>query len=314
MSLLTQIAAHLQVGAGDVARFLRAAPARYKIYRIPKRNGDFRTIAQPSATLKIMQRFVLDSRLSKAHVHSAAAAYVKGIGIADNARRHQASSYILKLDFAAFFPSIGVSDWRKFARKNRDLLPEEDDDTIERILFWGAGSFSPAVLSIGAPSSPYVSNVLMFDFDEAVSRIAEQASLTYSRYADDITVSGASRRDITIAEREIRRLVAVQRSPRLQLNEAKRGLYGPGERRMVTGLILKPEGGVSLGRDRKRQISAMIHRASKGELDALELAKLKGLFGFVIANEADFLNRMRAKYGDAVVDRVLRFELPVDRK
>src|SRR4051812_12128075 len=70
-------------------------------------------------------------------------------------------------------------------------------------------------------------------------------------------------------------------------------LYGPAERRLVTGLVITPEKKVSIGRSRKRLISALLHRFSLGHLDLESQGKLKGLLGFAIANEPMFLNRLR---------------------
>jgi len=51
------------------------------------------------------------------------------------------------------------------------------------------------------------------------------------------------------------------------LNELKRGVYTKGQKRLVTGLVLTPENCVSIGRDRKRAISALIHKFTLGVLD-----------------------------------------------
>jgi RNA-directed DNA polymerase len=67
-------------------------------------------------------------------------------------------------------------------------------------------------------------------------------------------------------ERATRRTIRAMRHPRLTLNEEKRGLYLKGQRRMVTGLIVTPDREISIGRERKRLISAMLHRAAHGTL------------------------------------------------
>jgi hypothetical protein len=51
----------------------------------------------------------------------------------------------------------------------------------------------------------------------------------------------------------------------------------------------------------------MLHRSSKELLDQIERSRLKGLLGFCVANEPNFLGRMRQKYGDHVIDSALRF-------
>jgi len=83
---------------------ITSAPRRYKIYEIPKRNGGTRVIAQPARDLKILQRYLLDTKLHQFPVHPAATAYVQRKNIAFNASLHTESSFILKLDFQNFFP------------------------------------------------------------------------------------------------------------------------------------------------------------------------------------------------------------------
>jgi RNA-directed DNA polymerase len=44
-------------------------------------------------------------------------------------------------------------------------------------------------LVIGAPTSPVLSNALMYDFDQKWSQICTDYQVTYTRYADDIYMS-----------------------------------------------------------------------------------------------------------------------------
>ena len=78
---------------------------------------------------------------------------------------------------------------------------------------------------------------------------------------------------------------------------------------MVTGLILTPSGNVSIGRERKRKISTLLHLFGLGRLNMDQLGYLKGMLGFSIANEPDLVGRMRRKYGNEIVDGVLKARL-----
>ena len=49
---------------------------------------------------------VLDGFMSNLPIHESAVAYTKGIGIKENAKRHQGNQYILKMDFKDFFPFV----------------------------------------------------------------------------------------------------------------------------------------------------------------------------------------------------------------
>jgi len=57
--LLLALSVEFGLGTADLLRIIGTAPARYKVYSIPKRNGGARVIAQPSRELKDIQRFIL---------------------------------------------------------------------------------------------------------------------------------------------------------------------------------------------------------------------------------------------------------------
>lgn len=302
LPLLQELSAELGIGPADLLRIITTAPVRYKVYQIPKRRGGARTIAQPSRDLKLIQRFILRNKLVKFPVHAAALGYVVGKNIRDNAQLHKNNRIILKLDFADFFPSLKVGDWEAIARRmgirSLDLL------LYSKILFWGNGTPEPNCLSIGAPTSPLLSNIIMYDIDRAFVAAAQRLGVVYTRYADDITVSGSSREILEEFEQFARRYIFDALSPRLTFNESKCAMFGPGIKRMVTGLVITPNANISIGRERKRRISAMLHKMTLGQLDAESLSELKGLLAFCKSVEPTFIDRLRSKYGNDVLSRV----------
>ncbi|RDV03227.1 retron St85 family RNA-directed DNA polymerase [Undibacter mobilis] len=313
MSLLTELVQEFGLGQSDLLRIIDTAPARYSVYPIRKRNGGFRTIAQPSREVKAIQYYILEKKLGVFPVHPSAMAYVKGRNIRQNAASHASSGPILKLDFQEFFPSIGVRDWERFVKSHPvDAIDLSDLKYYSKILFWGQHRKSnvPKCLSIGAPTSPIISNILLYDLDVKMSALAELLGVVYSRYADDITVSGQCVDEVLEFERLARREVKSAKSPKLTFNEEKRGLYFRGQRRLVTGLVLTPTERVSLGRKRKRTISSLLHKSTLGQLDPKRRGYLKGLLGFSVANEPEFLGRLRRKYGDEAVNAALVYFVP----
>lgn len=311
MSLLHELTVATGFAAPDLVRIIASAPKRYKVYGIPKKHGGTRIIAQPSRELKVLQRFLLKQYLSKYPIHPAAMAYVIGRNIFENAERHSKSSVFLKMDFQDFFPSIKASDWRRFLKEDRHSVFASDEISIvTRILFWGSGSSEPKCLSIGAPTSPILSNILLFDLDTNISNLADQSGVCYTRYADDITISAHSMDSVLTFEKQLRREIDQLRFPKLKFNQKKRGIYHKGQRRMVTGLVVTPAGQISIGRERKRFISVLLHKFSIGELSIERTGILKGLLGFTIANEPAFVDRMRLKYGDQIINGVLTTYIP----
>jgi RNA-directed DNA polymerase len=79
---------------------------------------------------------------------------------------------------------------------------------------------------------------------------------------------------------------------------------------MITGLILTPHGEISIGRERKRLISVMLHKIIVATLNSRQMSYLKGMLEFCLATEPEFISRMRRKYGNDAVDRVLAFTPP----
>lgn len=313
MSLILELVQYFGVGANDIQRIVETAPARYSVYNIPKRHGGIRTIAQPSREIKAIQHYILQHKLSAFRVHDRAMAYVKERNIRENALQHVRSGQILKLDFQEFFPSIKARDWERFARSHpSDSIKMSDLRLYSKVLFWGQRrkSVQPTCLSIGAPTSPALSNILLYDLDVSLSRIASELGVQYTRYADDITASGATLTEILEFERLARRAVKSMKSPKLTFNEEKRGIYGRGQRRLVTGLIVTPVQVISIGRERKRTISSLLHRSTLNQLSVRQRGHLKGLLGFCIANEPSFVGRLRTKYGSPAVDAALQFRVP----
>lgn len=289
----------------EVLAIARTGPLRYKVYEIDKRSGGKRVICQPSRELKVLQYFFLNEALASCEVHTAATAYKRGASIRDNAKRHARSRVILKLDFSDFFPSIRTSDWRSFAKKQFPEWSTADHVFAESVLFYGARSAQPKCLSIGAPTSPLISNVLMYKFDQEMSEYADVNGLVYTRYADDITISSREYLDQSSVQGAVIAGLRSLRSPRIYLNEKKTALFSKAHRRNVTGLIISNDGLVSLGRDRKRAISAMTYNFLNAKLPVEDRSKLRGLLAFALDAEPTFVLRLRRKYGTEAITRIV---------
>jgi RNA-directed DNA polymerase len=307
----------METGASydTLRRVIASAPRRYKVYQIPKRNGGMRTIAHPAQELKFIQRILLHSVFDKLPVSDIATAYVAGRGIAFNARQHAGRAWLLKLDFKNFFHSIRPPDWDRIARRTPDLRElAKDRDSFHRILFWGLlpKQNVPTCLSIGAPTSPSVSNLACLKLDQWMIDQAKNMGVRVTRYADDITVSGPTIAGLLQFEKVLKARLEGNLGLRLAFNEKKRGLYGPGELRMVTGLVLTPEGNVSIGRKRKREIHALVHKFSINSQEPGETLRTKGLVAFSMSAEPAFLTSLKEKYGSEIIGRLMKFEPDIE--
>jgi RNA-directed DNA polymerase len=299
VGLLRDLAVALDMSESDIASIVRTAPRRYKLFTIPKRSGaDRRVIAQPAHALKAIQRYVVATKLTPLRIHPIATAYRTGRSIADNAAAHAAKRVILKLDFHDFFNSITPGDLQAVVERTRlDTIEASDRVLLNLILFWLHPLENRLCLAIGAPSSPFISNAVMEPLDRQFQDIARAHSARCTRYADDITLSANSIENLLQAERELRQVVGSSLHPRLTFNDSKRGLFTTAGRRLVTGLVLTPDGKVSLGRERKRKISAALHHISVGRNVAhAHREETRGWLAYANGVEPAFVVSMAVKY------------------
>ena len=155
----------------------------YKKTVILKKDGNKRIIYEPNYTLKKVQRNILDNVLSGFKVSKYAMAYVKGKSVKDNVLPHVNKRVILKLDIKDFFNNISFMDVY-----NKVFLEEYFPKQARTVLTYLCtyNEFLPQ----GAPTSSYISNLIMQDFDEKIGLFCEKNNISYTRYSDDMTFSG----------------------------------------------------------------------------------------------------------------------------
>jgi RNA-directed DNA polymerase len=294
----------------EVRRIMLTAPDRYKTYLIPKRNGEPRVISQPAREVKLLQRALMRTLLEQLPVHPAATAYRTGHSLRDNAAPHAHAGPILKMDLKDFFPSIRGKDWVTYCRETGCLSEEEDINLTATLLFRRTKGSSVLRLAIGAPSSPILSNVLMYGFDRAITERLERR-VVYTRYADDLTFSAPRTGYMVGVQKAVVATIRELSYPKLDINQRKTTYITTKYHRVVTGLTLANDGRVTMGRQKKREISAGVHRASLKQLDADQLAVLCGQLAFANAVEPSFLDQLRKKYG---VDTVRSVQRAVTKK
>lgn len=280
------------------------ASHRYKTYEIPKRSGGSRTIHHPSKSLKGVQRWISKFLFRELAIHPCATAYGRGSSIRKNAEAHLHSSFTLRMDFKDFFPSFnrrGVEEFLAFSCRDGSMNLSKED-----IEFVGGIVCRYDRLTIGAPSSPSLTNVMMYSFDQQVAELALRRNLTYTRYADDIFLSSGQSNNLGDIPNLISSIVKTYPYAKLQMNEGKTTFLSRRYTRRITGLILTPDDKISIGRDKKRAIKSMIHSFKTGELEPDEISKLAGYLSFVRDVENSFFVSLKTKYGDATIDALCR--------
>ncbi|MFI8191472.1 reverse transcriptase domain-containing protein [Streptomyces sp. NPDC085946] len=158
----------------------------------------------------------------------------------------------------------------------------------------------------GAPTSGYLSNIVMRDVDEVVTHQVESLGLRYTRYSDDMYFS--SRR--LVHHDDVDRLVAgVKKALKplgMRLNAKKTYVARPGARRSVLGILVDGPA-PRLTREYKRRITRHVrgaasfgieqHRRHQGFKDLAVLdAHVTGLLSFAHMVELDWAEKQLADW------------------
>ena len=308
MNIIEFISEGLFLPADEVRNYINTIPRRYKKFTIKKRNGGERLIAQPARTVKQLQKAIAGHYLQdKVMIHERAFAYVNGRGIKENAEAHKNNQYILKMDFKNFFLSIKPEMFIGVLEKQGIKVSDDDSFVIRNLFFWKLRRNSSLRLSIGAPTSPFISNVTMYFFDSEISDFCDGLNITYSRYADDLTFSSNQKKILFNIPIVVKKILSDVGLNSIKINKEKTVFSSKKFNRHVTGITLSNSDNLSLGRERKRLISSMIHHHKLEVLDIDEILKLKGYLGFAKHIEPSFIIRMKAKYGDEFITSIQKF-------
>ena len=201
----------------------------YKHYEIPKHNGGIRQIEEPFPALKEIQNWILKNILEPASfkfVSSVAKAFIPGKSIKENARFHKKQNIVVALDIKDFFGSI------KF-KYIYSLFIKLGYNKPVSVLLAHLCTYK-GVLPQGAPTSPMLSNLFIFDVDKKIFGYCLKRKIRYTRYADDLTFSSDKinvNHLIAYVNNNIKTLS-------LALNNDKTKVMGRGMSQHVTGIVV----------------------------------------------------------------------------
>lgn len=300
MSIVDRMLKELPFSAGELNDLISTAQHRYKVYRIPKRKpNQFRTIAQPSPEIKLIQRWLISKVFSSLPIHKTATAYREGKSIGDHAALHAKNRFLLKMDFTNFFPSISVLDVRRYLIEI-GKMSTEDARIVSLLVCWRDKAKGKLCLSIGAPSSPHLSNVMLYVFDKRIVQLCRTQKVFYSRYADDLAFSTNRKEVLSEIVRQVQVVCEELEYPKLAVNHKKTVSTSRAFRRVLVGLFLTPEGAISLGREKKRRLRSELYRFSQDRLDTADISRLRGELAFAWSVEKQFIFSLLRQLGEEV--------------
>jgi retron-type reverse transcriptase len=180
----------------------------------------------------------------------------------------------------------------------------EERAFLRHILFRKDRKEKKFKLSIGAPSSPLISNFVMAIFDEEVSIYCGSLGVAFTRYADDLAFSTNKKGILFDIPNQVKTILGETTQNKITVNDSKTVFSSTKHNRHITGVTISNDRKLSIGRQKKRMISAMVHKFSFGVLEEDKIANLQGQLAFVKNIEPEFLDRLTTKYGIDVILKI----------
>lgn len=307
MKIIELLSSMLLMENSDIIKFSNSAPYRYKVYQIPKRNSlKKRTIAQPSKELKFIQKLLYQILGKELPVHKSAFAYQKYIGIKQNAEQHVKNRFLLKMDFKNFFPSVNPELFFIEIEHYGIELDKVDKSLLTNLIFRKPYRKGGLELSIGAPISPLISNFVMYRFDDFISIKCNEMNVKYTRYADDLTFSSNCKDILFEIPGIVEKALFDIYKGNIVINKSKTIFSSKAHNRHVTGITLSNDDSLSIGRNKKRILSASLHYYTLGRLTKEEIQKLKGYLAFSFYIEPNLESKLIRKYGKECLDNLMK--------
>jgi len=270
---LTQLALAIGVSPRLLTSFTHKAVNHYRFFSIGKKGGGKREIASPRFFLKTIQYWIKSYILCHLQIHKACHAYLRGRSIISNAKPHVGKRYVANIDIEDYFGSISRDHVFRLLKKNG--IGENLSGTVANIVTLDGK------LPQGAPTSPDISNAFLLEVDEKLTKLSEAYKLKYTRYADDITISGESRSDI---ESVISRCNMLLGEYGLKLKDEKTRVASNKTTQRVTGLVVNEK--IQPPKEFRKKVRAIFHNANKNPDNFVDrIEELRGYHSYLMAFE-----------------------------
>lgn len=267
---------------GEIRQCLTSSHYR----EVPKfEKGKIRILHVPDETLMLLQSSILERILYQLPVSPAAHCAVLHRSAKTNVKVHLKGKSWFKLDFKDAFPSVSremiIEHLTPLLIQRYTNFPTETVKDLASLLSF-LGSYKNA-LPQGAPTSPVMMNLVCYELDLELIKIAEIFGLKYTRYSDDLCFSTPESK---IPKRVRVTIIETVKGYGFKINKEKtRYKTGKATVAKVTGITLIPGGTdgsevkTSLPRKTIERYRNIIHRATF-DLE-IKIEEVFGILGWV---------------------------------
>ncbi|MBI4653721.1 MAG: RNA-directed DNA polymerase [Nitrospirae bacterium] len=249
---ITHLANFLEVEDVRLKQLIKYKEKSYHNFYIPKSNGGKRLISAPTDHLKTIQRKILKDILERVSLHPSANGFRIGRSVTTNAEKHTGQEVVIKIDIKDFFPSI-TNQRIKGIYVNLGY-PDGVAETLTGL------STYKGRLPMGAPTSPYLANIVATRLDRRFANLSKKIDFVYSRYADDLAFSS---KDKTFA-RSIPFFKKIIQDEGFEVNEEKVVIARKGGQQKVTGVVVNRK--VNIEQKEYKRLRAVVHNCVNGDL------------------------------------------------
>ena len=235
----------------------------YRVFDIPK-GRQLRRIEAPKVALKLIQKWFSLHFERQWKPHDAVHGFVRGRSHLSAAHKHVTAEWVVSVDIESFFPSTLKKDVRA-ALLRLGYRSEESQATIERLCC------RYERLTQGAPSSPVLANIALDLLDQRIAAIADHHGVIFTRYADDIVLSGRGRAPARIIEE----LTAIFEGTSWRLSAQKQSVSHLPNRLKVHGLLVHGEH-VRLTKGYRNRLRAFRHLLDRGAIKEADQKRICG--------------------------------------
>jgi RNA-directed DNA polymerase len=244
----------------------------YREFKIKKKSKGYRKINEPLPSLKEIQKWILKNILYNLKVSRFSKAFIPGSTIKDNAKFHKGQKIVLAIDLKDFFNSI------KFIEIYRIFKKAGYTNSLS-VLLSKLCTLNDS-LPQGAPTSPYLSNLVFNSLDNRISGFCTKRKIRYTRYADDLTFSGDFNPGMII-----KFVKNVIKTKNLKINKKKIREMKRHERQEITGIVVNEK--LQAPRNYRKEIRKEIYFIKKFGLEShIERRKL---------TKANYVNHLLGK-------------------
>ena len=254
---LAHLAQYLTISPEKLKYTIDNSVRLYKSFELKKANNKgTRKINAPFPSLKVIQQWININILCRdKNILPCCHAFMpqEMLGkrnILSNASPHAGCLWLLNMDLKNFFPTISYAQ--------------------VYLYFYQLGYINEVATALaqlccrdyrlpqGAPSSPMIANHVALEMDQEILAYCQSKGLSYTRYADDITISG---KEEINAKQLIKDIESIVFACKFVVNRKKTKFRRKGQRQMVTGLTV--DNGIHVRKAYRKEIFKELYCCQK---------------------------------------------------